>query len=123
MAKGWSEERQAFVQAYGSKTLDASNLMMPLVFFVSPTDPRMQSTLDATLRDLVADSFVYRYDVDDTKDGPLHASSFSVAMMFFTQGKQYSFGELRDILEEAGFVDVGVTVTSGYFSLVSARKL
>ena len=69
MVKGWNPERQAFVQAYGSKTLDASNLMMPLVFFVSPTDPRMQSTLDATLRDLVADSFVYRYDVDDTKDG------------------------------------------------------
>ena len=68
---------------------------------------------------------IYLHEIllDDTKDGPLHASSFSVAMMFFTQGKQYSFGELRDILEEAGFVDVGVTVTYGYFSLVSARKL
>jgi GH15 family glucan-1,4-alpha-glucosidase len=41
MAKGWSERRQAFIQAYGSESLDAANLMMPLVFFVAPTDPRM----------------------------------------------------------------------------------
>ena len=41
MEKGWSEERQAFMQAYGNDSLDASTLMMPLVFFVSPVDPRM----------------------------------------------------------------------------------
>ncbi len=49
MAQGWSETRQAFVQHYGSASLDAANLMMPLTFFVSPTDPRMLKTLDATL--------------------------------------------------------------------------
>jgi GH15 family glucan-1,4-alpha-glucosidase len=38
MAKGWNPEQQAFVQHYGSKYLDAANLIMPLVFFVSPTD-------------------------------------------------------------------------------------
>jgi GH15 family glucan-1,4-alpha-glucosidase len=47
MAKGWSKKRQAFVQAYGSDKLDAANLIMPLVFFVSPTDPKMLKTLDA----------------------------------------------------------------------------
>ena len=41
MAKGWSDERKAFVQAYGSDALDASNLLMPLVFFMAPNDPRM----------------------------------------------------------------------------------
>jgi GH15 family glucan-1,4-alpha-glucosidase len=46
MAKGWSDKRQAFVQSYGSDSLDASTLMMPLVFFVSPVDPRMLSKLD-----------------------------------------------------------------------------
>jgi len=37
MAKGWSPTRQAFVQHYGSEALDASNLMMPLVFFLAPS--------------------------------------------------------------------------------------
>ena len=74
MEKGWSEERQAFVQAYDSDSLDASNLMMPLVFFMSPTDPRMLKTLDAICRSpanggLVSNSLVYRYDVNKTDDG------------------------------------------------------
>jgi hypothetical protein len=47
--KGWSKKRNAFVQHYGSETLDASVLIMPLVFFMSPTDPRFVSTLDAIL--------------------------------------------------------------------------
>ncbi len=74
MEKGWSPERKAFVQTYGSDTLDASNLIMPLVFFVSPKDPRMLSTLDAIDRSprdggLVSNSLVYRYDVEKTADG------------------------------------------------------
>ena len=43
---------QAFVQAYGSDALDASTLLMPLVFFMAPNDPRMLSTLDAIRRPL-----------------------------------------------------------------------
>ena len=74
MAKGWNESRQAFVQHYGSNALDASNLMMPLVLFLSPTDPRNLMTLEATLRTpenggLVANSLVYRYNADETADG------------------------------------------------------
>ncbi|MCI0830092.1 MAG: glycoside hydrolase family 15 protein, partial [Chloroflexi bacterium] len=74
MEKGWSEDRQAFVQSYGSDTLDASNLIMPLVFFMSPTDPRMLKTLEAIDRSpaeggLVSNSLVYRYDVNKTDDG------------------------------------------------------
>ena len=74
MANGWNEERGAFVQSYGSDSLDAANLMMPLVFFLSPTDPRMLSTLDAincSPEDggLVANSLVYRYNPATTPDG------------------------------------------------------
>jgi GH15 family glucan-1,4-alpha-glucosidase len=69
MSRGWSESRQAFVQAYDSQTLDAANLIMPLVFFVSPTDPRFVSTLDAIQRDLTSGSLVYRYDVEQSPDG------------------------------------------------------
>ena len=63
MRYGWSRERQAFVQYYGADALDASNLLMPLVRFVSPTDPRMLSTLDRTMDELVSDSLVYRYEI------------------------------------------------------------
>ncbi|UII80321.1 glycoside hydrolase family 15 protein [Flagellimonas sp. CMM7] len=74
MEKGWNEELQAFVQSYGSDTLDAANLMMPLVFFVSPKDERMLKTLDAMNRPpnkggLVSDGLVFRYDVSLTEDG------------------------------------------------------
>ncbi|HWS82553.1 MAG TPA: glycoside hydrolase family 15 protein [Rubrobacter sp.] len=74
MEKGWSPEREAFVQSYGDDTLDASNLIMPLVFFLSPSDPRMLKTLDAINRPpkdggLVSNSLVYRYDVKKSADG------------------------------------------------------
>ena len=67
MTKGWSEERQAFVQHYDSDSLDASSLMMPLVLFLAPNDPRMLKTLDAITRSpeaggLVSNSLVYRYN-------------------------------------------------------------
>jgi GH15 family glucan-1,4-alpha-glucosidase len=74
MIKGWNPKRQAFVQHYGSEHLDAANLIMPLVFFLSPSDPRMLKTLDAIHRSpkeggLVSNSLVYRYNVELSPDG------------------------------------------------------
>ncbi len=74
MARGWDPRRRVFVQAYGSDALDASSLLMPLVFFMAPTDPRMLSTLDAIRRPvaaggLAADGLVYRYDPAAAPDG------------------------------------------------------
>jgi GH15 family glucan-1,4-alpha-glucosidase len=74
MTRGWDEKRKAFVQSYGSDAVDASLLLMPLVFFVSPNDPRMLQTIDAINKSpkdggLVSDGLVYRYDVDKTPDG------------------------------------------------------
>ena len=74
MEKGWSPERHSFVQAYGTDVLDASSLIMPLVFLLSPTDPRMLDTLDAINRSpqkggLVSNSLVYRYNLGRTADG------------------------------------------------------
>jgi GH15 family glucan-1,4-alpha-glucosidase len=68
MERGWNASRGAFVQSYGSDALDAANLIMPLVFFVSPMDPRMISTVNATLRELTADSLVRRYDPKGAAD-------------------------------------------------------
>jgi GH15 family glucan-1,4-alpha-glucosidase len=74
MAQGWDAPRRAFVQAYGSDALDASSLLMPLVFFMAPNDPRMLSTIDAIRRPLAAgglgaDGLVYRYDPAAAPDG------------------------------------------------------
>ncbi len=57
----WDSKRQAFVQFEGAGTTDASSLLMPLIKFISPTDPRWLSTLKAIEEDLVDDSHVYRY--------------------------------------------------------------
>jgi GH15 family glucan-1,4-alpha-glucosidase len=57
----WNPTRGAFMQYAGATTLDAAALLMPLVRFVSPTDPRWVSTLRAIERELVSDSLVYRY--------------------------------------------------------------
>ncbi|NUL02844.1 glycoside hydrolase family 15 protein [Streptomyces lunaelactis] len=69
MERGWSEKRQAFVQHYDTDVLDASLLLMPLVGFVAPRDPRWLATLDAIERELVSDSLVYRYDPAASPDG------------------------------------------------------
>ena len=74
MIKGWNQKRQAFVQHYESDSLDAANLMMSLVFFLSPTDPRNLKTLDAILRSpaeggLLSNNLVYRYNLEGTDDG------------------------------------------------------
>lgn len=74
MEKGWNAERQAFTQYFGSEALDAANLIMPLVFFLSPSDPRMQGMLEAMQASredggLVSDSLVYRYNIEHSADG------------------------------------------------------
>lgn len=57
----WSPELVSFVQYKGSQTLDAANLLMPLIRFISPKDPRWLGTLRATEKYLLDDSLVYRY--------------------------------------------------------------
>jgi GH15 family glucan-1,4-alpha-glucosidase len=69
MEQGWSADHGAFVQHYGSEVLDASLLLIPIVSFLSPRDPRWLSTLDAMERKLVSDSLVYRYNPEASPDG------------------------------------------------------
>ena len=61
LEKGWSEKLQAFKQSYEDETLDAANLLLPIVGFIKGTDPRMVSTIDATLKHLVSNGLCYRY--------------------------------------------------------------
>ncbi len=69
MDRGYSAERQAFVGVLGDGVLDASLLLMPMVKFCSPSDPRFLSTLEAIESELVADTLVYRYDPAVAPDG------------------------------------------------------
>ncbi|GAB2767816.1 glycoside hydrolase family 15 protein [Nocardioides salsibiostraticola] len=62
-------ESGAFVQHEGATTLDAGVLLMPLVKFVAPNDPRFVSTLGAIEDGLVSDSLVFRYNAEESSDG------------------------------------------------------
>jgi GH15 family glucan-1,4-alpha-glucosidase len=71
LEKGWSERKQSFVQYYGTEALDAANLVIPLVGFLPPDDPRVISTVRAIIRELSSDDqeLIYRYRNDDGLPG------------------------------------------------------
>jgi len=62
----WDNELQSFVQSKGSKDLDASVLLMPLMRFISPVDPLWRSTMKAIEARLVEDTLVRRYEAERT---------------------------------------------------------
>jgi GH15 family glucan-1,4-alpha-glucosidase len=66
---GFDPARNAFVQYYGSKELDAANLMIPLVGFLPATDPRVIGTVEAIQRELMIDGLVRRYSTQPSVDG------------------------------------------------------
>ena len=68
-AKAFDPEMNSFVQAYGSKALDASVLQIGMVGFLPPDDPRYVGTVEAIERDLTSDGFVLRYRTGETDDG------------------------------------------------------
>lgn len=67
--KGYDPELGSFVQAYGSKTLDASLLQIALVGFLPPDDPRYTGTVKAIEERLVHDGLVLRYETKEVDDG------------------------------------------------------
>ena len=71
LTKGYDPQRGAFTQAYGSKNLDAANLMLPLVGFIKAADPRMKASIRAIQRELTSpQGYVYRYrEYDDGLGG------------------------------------------------------
>lgn len=79
----WDPNIKAFVQHKGSTSLDASCLLMPLVKFISPIDPRWLSTLKAVKKNLVDDSLVYRYHVDKAASDGLDGGEGTFNMCSF----------------------------------------
>ena len=83
----WDPELEAFVQYLGSKYLDASSLLMPLVRFISPTDPRWLKHMKAVERTLVFDSLVYRYNIGESApDGLIgEEGTFSICTFWYVE--------------------------------------
>lgn len=83
----WNEEKKAFMQYPGSTTVDASALLMPLVRFISPKDPKWLSTLKRIEEELVSDSLVYRYRPDlAAPDGFIsHEGTFSMCTFWYVE--------------------------------------
>lgn len=67
--EGFSASRNSFVQYFGGDTLDASLLLLPLVGFLPPEDPRIVGTVKAIGEDLMIDGLVRRYHTHETNDG------------------------------------------------------
>jgi GH15 family glucan-1,4-alpha-glucosidase len=89
--RGWNPKLKAFVQSFGSDTLDGASLAMPLVFFMSPTDPMMLDTLAAIDRargqgGLAADHMIYRYAGERTDDGlPGEEGAFNMCTFWLVE--------------------------------------
>ena len=107
MERGWNEKLGAFVQHYGSDTLDAANLMLILTFFLSPADPRTASLLDAVLQPperggLVSNSLVFRYNAEKTADGLRgEEGTFNICTFWLVDALTHAGRFDRSRLEEA----------------------
>jgi GH15 family glucan-1,4-alpha-glucosidase len=112
--KAYSPQLNSFVQAYGSKLIDASVLVLPLVGFLPPDDPRVRGTVDAIEKHLVVDGFVLRYDSAATDDGlpegegAFLACSFWLANNYLLLGRQDDaarvFQRLLDLRNDVGLL-------------------
>jgi GH15 family glucan-1,4-alpha-glucosidase len=83
----WDEDQQTFVGIRGSASLDASCLIMPLVRFIAPTDPRWLSTMRAIEERLQEDSLIYRYDIEGPQTDGLRGTegTFSICSFWYIE--------------------------------------
>ena len=86
----------AFVQSYGSKTLDASLLMIPLVGFLPATDLRVRGTVDAIERNLLVDGLVARYATEEGVDGLPPGEGMFLPCSFWLVDNLYLLGRQDD---------------------------
>ena len=99
---GWNPSRRSYVQHPETTALDASLLVMPLVKFAGPSDPRFLATLDRISEELVTDSLVRRYETDgsdgiDGEEGTFNLCSFWYVEALTRSGR---IGEGRYVFEK-----------------------
>ena len=83
----WNKKQKAFVQYKGAENVDASALLMPLLRFISPKDPKWLSTMKKIEKDLASDALVYRYRMGKSApDGlPGHEGTFSMCTFWYVE--------------------------------------
>ena len=107
MSRGWREDVGSFTQAYDQSELDASLLIMPLVFFLAPNDPRMLRTIAAIQRSpskggLFSDGLVYRYPSGQKVDGlPGEEGTFNMCSFWLVEALTRAGATNPDLLDEA----------------------
>ncbi|HLX39992.1 MAG TPA: glycoside hydrolase family 15 protein, partial [Ktedonobacteraceae bacterium] len=97
---GYNTAIGSFTQAYDDTALDASNLLLPLVGFIPPDDPRMRSTVDRIIDQLSDEhGFVYRYHNDDGLSGS--EGSFTICTFWLVDNlaMQGRLSEARSLFE------------------------
>jgi GH15 family glucan-1,4-alpha-glucosidase len=120
----FNAEMGSFVQSYGSKHLDASLLLLPIVGFLPASDPRMTGTVAAIERHLVTDGFVQRYDTGNSPDGlpegegVFLACSFWLADNYIAQGRR---DEARELFERLLAVRNDLGLLAEEYTLQSER--
>jgi GH15 family glucan-1,4-alpha-glucosidase len=107
------DERGVFVQRYGSKALDASVLLMPLLRFLPPEDPRIKATVLAIADELTKDGLVLRYRTGETDDGQSGEEGTFTICSFW----------LVSALIEVGELDRGRRLCERLLSLASPLEL
>jgi GH15 family glucan-1,4-alpha-glucosidase len=100
LCNGYNTEIGAFTQSYGDTVLDASNLLLPLVGFIAPDDPRMRSTVDRTIEQLTDEhGFVYRYLADDGLEGGEGTFSICTFWLVDNLAMQGRIAEARSLFD------------------------
>ncbi len=100
LSHGYNTTLGAFTQSYDDTVLDASNLLLPLVGFIAPDDPRMRSTVDRTIEQLTdAHGFVYRYHSEDGLEGGEGTFSLCSFWLVDNLAMQGRVAEARSLFE------------------------
>ncbi len=100
LTHGYNPHLGAFTQSYESTALDASNLLLPLVGFIAPNDPRMRSTVDRIMEHLTdTHGFVYRYQSDDGLPGSEGTFSICTFWLVDNLAMQGRVEEARSLFE------------------------
>lgn len=94
--RGFDPELGSFVQSYGSKELDASLLLLPMVGFLPAMDPRITGTIAAVEQRLFVDGFLLRYDTRTSDDGLPHGEGAFLACTFWLVDAYAMTGRIND---------------------------
>jgi GH15 family glucan-1,4-alpha-glucosidase len=112
--QGFDTKKNSFVQYFGSDRMDASLLLMPLVGFLPPEDPRVAGTVDAIGRELMVDGLIRRYRTEEAVEGLSGGEGVFLACTFWyvdclallgrTQEAREIFGRLLGLCNDVGLL-------------------